>query len=70
MKVIWDYLSEADKQYLLSQVSLVELYQELHKRAQGDDDEDLEEGEEEEMLRDALIKVARRWPHWVVDRRM
>ena len=70
MKVLWDYLTEADKKYMLAQLRLEEIFKELHRRANQDDDEDLEEEEEEEpeLFNEGLRSISpsqleRRFPH-------
>lgn len=70
MKVIWEYLSKADKRYMLEQVSLVELFQELHRRANQDVEEDEEVDWEAELFELYYQRFFREFPHLFRERRM
>lgn len=70
MRVLWYNLTKDEKLHLISQPSLVELYQELHRRAVEDEGEGVEEvGKEEFKLQGveeffyAFRLLASRYPH-------
>ncbi len=70
MKVWIEFFTKAERKYLISQFTLVELFKELHRRAQEDEEEGLEgeegkaftfESVEEREIAFSLLKS--RYPH-------
>ena len=70
MKVIWDYLTVDDRKYLITQVSLVELFQELHRRANQDVEEDEEIYWEDELESIHKERLSHRFPRFTYKRGM
>lgn len=68
MKVDVGSLNKPEKEYILSQYSLVELYQELHRRANQDIEEDEEPNWEEEIAQLHYEKLVKHFPHFFPDK--